>query len=126
MPQHMAVKNDYRQYVLEQLQGLGGVTSRRMFGGAGLYHEGRFFAIIMHDTLYFKVDDSSRRDYEVRGMAQFRPFPDRPQSSATYYEVPADILEDAEECVAWARKSASIAATPRPAPPRAAKRRRQR
>jgi hypothetical protein len=35
----MAVSEDYLQYVLEQLAGLGRVTARRMFGGVGLYHE---------------------------------------------------------------------------------------
>ena len=111
----MAVSNDFLQYVLEQLAGLGGVTPRRMFGGVGLYHEERFFGLIAGDTLYFKVNDTNRRDYEARGMNRFRPFPDKPQLSMTYYEVPADTLEDADECMAWARKSVAIAAaTTRP------------
>jgi DNA transformation protein len=107
---HMAVTDDYLQYVLEQLAGLGHVTPRRMFGAVGLYHEERFFGLIAGDTLYFKVNDSNRGDYEARGMDRFRPFPDKPSWSMTYYEVPADTLEDADECMAWARKSLSIAA----------------
>jgi DNA transformation protein len=106
----MAVTDDYLQYVLEQLAGLGRVTPRRMFGGVGLYHEERFFGLIAGDTLYFKVNDSNRGDYEARGMSRFRPFPDKPYWSMTYYEVPADTLEDADECMAWARKSVAIAA----------------
>jgi DNA transformation protein len=106
----MAVSKDYLQYVLEQLAGLGRVTPRRMFGGVGLYHEERFFGLIAGDTLYFKVNDSNRGDYEARGMSRFRPFPDKPYWSMTYYEVPADTLEDADECVVWARKSVAIAA----------------
>jgi DNA transformation protein and related proteins len=105
----MAVTDDYLQYVLEQLAGLGRVTPRRMFGAIGLYHEERFFGLIAGDTLYFKVNDSNRGDYEARGMDRFRPFPDKPTWSMTYYEVPADALEDADECMAWARKSLSIA-----------------
>ena len=107
---HMAVTEDYLQYVLEQLAGLGRVTPRRMFGGVGLYHEERFFGLIAGDTLYFKVNDSNRGDYEARGMSRFRPFPDKPYWSMTYYEVPADTLEDADDCVLWARKSVAIAA----------------
>ena len=105
----MAVNDDYLRYVLEQLAGLGQVSARRMFGAVGLYHEDRFFAIIAGDTLYFKVNDANRGDYETRGMARFRPYPDKPQLSMTYYEVPADILEDADQCAAWARRSAAIA-----------------
>jgi DNA transformation protein len=108
----MAVSDDYLQYVLEQLAGLGRVTPRRMFGAVGLYHEERFFGLISRDTLYFKVNDSNRDDYESRGMHRFRPFPDKPEWSMTYYEVPADTLEDADECMAWAQKSWSIAAVP--------------
>ncbi len=105
----MAITDEYLQFVLEQLQGLGNVTSRRMFGGVGLYQEGRFFAIIMGDTLYFKVNDANRSDYEARGMSQFRPYPGRPNISMAYYELPADVLEDAAECAVWARRSVAIA-----------------
>ena len=106
----MAVNDDYLQYVLEQLAGLGRVIPRRMFGGVGLYHGERIFGFIARDTLYFKVDDSNRGDYEARGADRFRPYPGKPELSMTYYEVPADTLEDADECVVWARKSAAIAA----------------
>jgi DNA transformation protein len=109
----MAVTNDYLQYVLEQLAGLGHVITRRMFGAVGLYHDGRFFGLISADTVYFKVNDSNRGDYEIRGADRFRPFPDKPHLSMTYYAVPADTLEDADECVVWARKSLSAAAITR-------------
>jgi DNA transformation protein and related proteins len=111
----MAVSDDYLQYALEQLKGLGQVTPRRMFGGVGLYHDARFFAIIMADTLYFKVNDSNRGDYDSRGMRRFRPYADKPHLSMTYYEVPADTLEDADECVLWARKSVEASNGPRAA-----------
>jgi DNA transformation protein len=106
----MAVTDEYLQYVLEQLAGLEHVTTRRMFGAVGLYVDARFFALIAGDTLYFKVNDSNRRDYEARGADQFRPYPDRPHLSMSYYAVPADTLEDADECVLWARKSVAAAA----------------
>jgi DNA transformation protein len=110
----MAVTDEYLQYVLEQLAGLGPVTPRRMFGGIGLFHGERIFGLIARDTLYFKVDDSNRRDYESRNMGRLRPFADKPDMSMTYYEVPADTLEDADACVEWARKSTSVSATPSP------------
>src|ERR1700722_12412092 len=106
----MAVTADFLRYVLDQLAGLGRVIPRRMFGGVGLYHEERFFGLIAGDTLYLKVNDSNRGDYEARGMRRFRPFPDKPYWSMTYYELPADALEDPDEGAAWARKSVAIAA----------------
>ncbi|HME40886.1 MAG TPA: TfoX/Sxy family protein [Steroidobacteraceae bacterium] len=111
----MAVSDEFLQYVLEQLAGIGRVAPRRMFGAVGLYHEERIFGLIARDTLYFKVDDSNRGDYEARGMDRFRPYADRPLLSMTYYAVPADILEDADECTSWARKSLRAASVPKPA-----------
>jgi len=108
----MAVTEDFLQYVLEQLTGVGHVAPRRMFGAVGLYHEERIFGLIAGDTLYFKADDSNRGDYEARGMDRFRPYPDKPRQSMTYYAVPADTLEDADECLVWARKSMAVAAVP--------------
>ena len=109
----MAVSSEYLDYVHDQLSGLGGVTSRRMFGGAGLYCDEFFFALIDNDTLYLRVNDANREDFTTRGMGQFRPYPDSPQLSMSYYETPADVLEDAAALVAWARRSvaAAMAAT---------------
>jgi DNA transformation protein and related proteins len=105
----MAVSSDYLAYVLDQLAGLGDVSSRRMFGGAGLYCDEFFFGLIADDVLYLRVDDSNRADYAARGMAQFRPYADKPHLSMNYYEAPAEVLEDASELVRWARRSVSVA-----------------
>lgn len=105
----MPQSQEYLQYVLEQLHGLGGVVSRRMFSGAGLYQDDVFFGLLFRDTLYFKVNDANRADYESRGMGRFQPFPDKPHLSLTYYEVPVDVLEDREELASWARRSIAAA-----------------
>ncbi len=105
----MPHNNEYLEYVLEQLARLPGVRSRRMFSGAGLYQDEVFFGLLFGETLYFKVDDRNRPDYESRGMAQFRPYKDRPQVSFTYYEVPPEVLEDRRELVAWASRAVEAA-----------------
>ena len=101
----MAVSSDYLQFILEQLHGLGQVHARRMFGAAGLYCDEIFFGIISDDTLYLRVDEASRPDYTSRGMQAFRPYADRPEVSMTYFEVPADVLEDAAELLTWSRRA---------------------
>ena len=68
--------DSFKQFVLDQLDGLN-VTGRSMFGGHGLYCDGRFFGIIASDVLYFKVDDTNRRAYEDAGMKPFKPYPGR-------------------------------------------------
>src|SRR5437016_2185982 len=105
----MAVSSEYLDYVHDQLSGLGGVSSRRMFGGAGVYCDEFFFALIDNDTLYLRVNDDNRADYTSRGMGQFRPYADRPELSMSYYETPADVLEDPAQLVSWARRSVAAA-----------------
>ena len=103
----MAVSPEYREWVLEQLRQVGSVSGRAMFGGYGLYLDGLFFGVIDDDTLYFKVDDVNRPDYEAAGMRPFAPMGDeRPMQ---YYEVPPDVLEDAEQMRAWADRAVDAA-----------------
>jgi DNA transformation protein len=105
----MPYSKEYLQYVLEQLGGLRGAVARRMFGGAGLYYEELFFGLLSGDTLYFRVNDANRGDYEALGMSRFRPYEDKPLLSFNYYEVPAHVLEDADELIVWARRSLDAA-----------------
>ena len=104
----MSVSDEYLTYVIDQLEYLGPVQSRRMFGGAGLYFEGLFFAIVADDVLYFKVDDSNRADYEAAGMGPFKPFPDKSEVMQ-YYEVPIDVLENRDTLRDWADKAVRVA-----------------
>jgi DNA transformation protein len=105
----MAVSDTFLAYVLEQLAGLPRLRSKRMFGGVGIYSDERFFALLDDNVLYLKVDDASRGDYIARGMGPFQPFPDKPDYAMGYYQVPADVLEDAELLATWARKAVRVA-----------------
>lgn len=62
------------------------------------------------DVLYLRADDSNRSDYAARGMAQFRPYADKPHLSMSYYEAPAEVLENAGELVNWVQRSVEVAA----------------
>ena len=67
----MAPSADFLEFLKDQLRGLGHITTRRMFSGAGLYCDGVIFALILRDTLYFKVDDGNRQAYEAEGLEPF-------------------------------------------------------
>lgn len=98
----------FRQFVLDQLEDLGDVTARWMFGGVGLYQRGVFFGIVAGDVLYLKVDDSTRPEYERHGMLPFNPYPKR-SGTMKYYAVPVGVLESASELATWARKAVRVA-----------------
>jgi DNA transformation protein len=104
----MAVSPSYRDFVLEQLGRVTPVTAKSMFGGVGIYARRLFFALIAQDRLYFKVSDATRCDFEEREMEPFRPFGE--EGATGYYEVPADVLEDAIRLEVWMKKAIEVAA----------------
>ena len=109
----MAVSESYRDYIMDQLEPLGFITIKKMFGGAGIYYDGLIFGLLADDVLYFRVDDSNRLDYEEAGMGPFKPFADKPMVMP-YYEVPIDVLENREELYEWVRKACIASKNNRP------------
>jgi DNA transformation protein len=101
---------------------LGPVVGKPMFGGAGFYVDGAFFALVHKDRVWFRVDEGSRAEYEARGMEPFRPFATR-RTKLGYYELPPDVLGDARALERWGRRAVE-AARAEPAGSRAAGRKR--
>ena len=95
-------KNEYADYIVDKLRGLGDVHSRAMFGGYGVLHEGLMFALLSDDVLYFKVDESNKNMYEEAGSVKF-------PHGISYWEVPTDIFEDTAKLYEWAETSIAIA-----------------
>lgn len=100
----MPVSDEYLEFVLDQMQNLGPLTSRRMFGGAGIFIDGKMFALIADDTLYLKADDSNRERFTAADCRQFQPWPDKP-AVMPYYEVSTEVLEDCDLLSDWAEGS---------------------
>ena len=117
-------RDDFVEHVCDLLSPLGEVRPRAMFGGHGIYVDDLFCAIVMADTLYFKVDDDNRADYEALGARPFKPFAGKPMVMS-YYEVPAPVMDDRSAIVEWGRKALEAARRTdrgRRAPSRAARR----
>lgn len=103
----MAVNEDYLSFVLDQLDGIGEIEMKRMFGGVGFFHEGLMFGKIGGDTFRLKVDDHNKKDYEDKGMKPF--YSEKKKKGMPYWEVPVDVLEDKDELAIWANKSIEAA-----------------
>ena len=109
----MATKHDgFKDFVLDQLADLRGLTCRAMFGGYGLRYHEVFFGIVHKGRLYFKVTPETVESYRALGTKPFRAT--SKMTLKTYYEVPADILEHAEQLTVWA-ETASTTQRPNPA-----------
>lgn len=100
----MPPKSDgFKDFVLDQLVDLRGVTARAMFGGYGLSLRDKFFGIIHKGRLYFKVTAATAPRYKEHGMKPFRP--NAKQTLKSFYEVPIDVIEDAQSLTDWAERA---------------------
>jgi DNA transformation protein and related proteins len=116
----VSVNPTFRTFVLEQLgRCVPSIRARAMFGGVGIYAGELFFALIADDTLYFKVDEVTRPEFERRGLEPFRPYGEQGEVMS-YYRVSEDLLEDAEELRGWVAQAVEVArrARRRPSPRR--------
>ena len=106
----MPVSEGFVAFVLEQLDPLGPITSKRMFGGVGLYAGDLFFALVAGDVLYLKADETTRVPMEKAGAHAFQPS-NRPKGKGKtqYFSVPVAVLEDADKLLAWATRAIAVA-----------------
>lgn len=106
----MAVSPEYRAFVMELLEPLGGVEIRRMFGGAGLFRHGLMFGLISDERLYLKVDEMTRADFEARGAGPFTyGRRDGERTITSYCELPEEFYDEPEEARRWAEKAIEAA-----------------
>lgn len=94
--------------LLSRLTPLGEVKARAMFGGHGIYLDGQIFGIAAGERIFFKIDDTTRPRYEAKGMAVFRPYDDH-VTLASYFEVPPEVLADADAVRDWATEAHRVA-----------------
>jgi DNA transformation protein len=103
------MSSDYVDFVLDALADWHTVTGRRMFGGYGLFRQGVMFALIIDETLYFKVDGSTRPAFEQAGSTPFVYYAKGKLVALSYWQVPPDLFEDSEQLGQWAQKAWQVA-----------------
>lgn len=106
----MALGSELAEHVMEMLVPLGAVDAKRFFGGIGIRQEEVLFAMIMDETLYFRVDAESRPRYEAAGSQPFS-YETRNGSRAIegFFTVPEDLLDEPAELRDWARAAIATA-----------------
>ncbi len=92
----MATNKSFADYIVyDVFAHIPGISAKAMFGGFGLYKNGKIFGIITEDEVYFKVTDENKKDYE---KINSKPFTYSKSTGKTYqmsyWLVPEDILED--------------------------------
>lgn len=95
-----------RDGIEEMFQALGPVTIRRMFGGKGIYHQGRILALDFRDEILLKADSVSAPDFEAAGCRQWT-YEGRKGTPVKmpYWSVPEAAFDDPDEMAIWVRRA---------------------
>lgn len=101
----MSAEADFIDYLVESLSPLGSVRAKRMFGGFGVFLDELMFGLVSKNVFYLKADDRNRSDFETRGFGPFTYLRKGKEYSMSYYEVPHEALDDAEQLCRWAQKA---------------------
>jgi DNA transformation protein len=101
----MATDPEFLEHILDLFQGLGRITSGRMFSGTALYVEGDvMFACVLGNTVWLKSDAETLDRFEAAGSRAFTY--DRangPQRVTSLMSLPESAMDDADEALSWAR-----------------------
>jgi len=109
-------------FATDLFSGMGAVSARRMFGGAGLYAGAVMFALIDDGRIYLKTDQPLQRDLQAAGAVSWiyterkGPKAGVPQETS-YWSLPESALDDPEEACAWGRRAAAVAEAKKAAAP---------
>ena len=89
------------EFMVESLSSLEGITSKKMFGGNGLFYKGKMFGMInSKGDVFLKSDDSNKLFFVENGSTKHSKMP--------YYSVPSEVLDSQSELIKWSKKSMSI------------------
>ena len=87
----------------EVFERLGRIEARRMFGGHGIFHEGRMIGLVVADTLYLKSDAGNVAHFDRLNLPAFEYRRGGKMTQTSYRQPPADVFEDREAAATWGR-----------------------
>ncbi len=89
------------ELLTEKLASIGGITTKKMFGGHGIFHDGKMFGIIDSKGICFlRINETTQSDYEENGGVRHSRMP--------YFSLPEQIFNDLDKFLIWAKKSIEI------------------
>lgn len=103
----MPVSPEFMEFLVDQLEPMGPVQSKRMFGGAGLFLDGAMFGLVVDDGLYLKADDENRPDFEALKLGPFtyKKKTRKEPVKLSYFEAPPGLAEDQDDFCDWSQKA---------------------
>jgi DNA transformation protein and related proteins len=106
----MVASESFAEFLREQLDPLGRVTMRRMFGKTGVFCDGLMFGMVTDDILYLRVDEHNRAAFKEAEV--FPPLSYEKQGSTidlSFWRTPERLYDEPDELVMWARVALAAA-----------------
>lgn len=101
----MALSDEEIAYASDLFSGLGEISTRRMFGGLGRYHDGTIFALMRSDgEILIKGAGDFVQYLEMMGCTRWRfTRKNVAEGAMPYWSLPESARDDPEEATALAR-----------------------
>jgi DNA transformation protein len=116
----MAVSGEFLDFLKDQMSGFAPIEVRRMFSGAGLFRDGRMFALVAGEHLYLKCDAGTAKDFDAENLAPFTYETRTGRKGVMSYRLaPGSCLDDPDEMTRWCKlawAAALRAGEPKPRP----------
>ena len=106
----MVASDSFAEFLREQLDPLGRVTMRRMFGKTGVFCDGLMLGMVRDDTLYVRVDDHNRAAFKE--AQSFPPLNYEKKGGSidlSFWRAPERLFDEPDELVTWARAALGAA-----------------
>ena len=89
------------ELLLEKIGSISGLTNKKMFGGHGLFHQGKMFGLIdSKGVAFLKADEELKTALVAKGAHQHSRMP--------YYSIPTTIWNDPKELTDWANRAIEL------------------
>ncbi len=106
----MVASDSFADFLREQLEPIGVIAMRRMFGKTGVFCDGFMLGMVRDNTLYFRVDDENR---EVFKEAESYPPLNYQKKGGTidlaFWRAPERLFDEPDELLEWARAALGAA-----------------
>lgn len=105
----MTARDEDIAWFMELLAPIGRIGAKRMFGGAGLYVDGRIVALAIEGTLYLKADGLTRDAFAAAGGAPFVYAGKARPITVNYWTPPEEAMDSPEAMRPWASRALEAA-----------------
>ena len=100
----MVASDSFAEFLREQLEPLGRISLRRMFGKTGVFCDGVMLGMVTDNMLYLRVDGQNREAFKEAASSPPLNYAKKGETiDLSFWRAPERLFDEPDELVAWAR-----------------------